>query len=198
MKTVYIDVYFLINFCVDAMSLALALKYMKINTSFARIIISATVGALYAVLGVLLSELEMLMLPIGFVIFFVMIINVTMKMRFVRRAKFTVAFLVLQILIGGFVYFSYTFLDRVLGEGEIITGEVGNRRLLIWSLIVLLCYGVVKVLIGVFRTNDSEKVVRLCVGFSGREISFDALVDTGNLAIDPTSGDPVVLLSRYR
>lgn len=195
MKTVYIDVYFLINFCVDTLSLALSLKYLKITTSFARLIIAGVIGAFYAVLGIIFSELALLMLPVGCILFALMIIIASRGVSFQRRMKFALSFFVFQILIGGLVYFSYILLDRVVRDSTIITGEGGNRNILIWSLIILLSYGVVKVLMFVFRTTDSERVVRLCVGYSGKETSFDALVDTGNLARDPNSGSPVVFLN---
>lgn len=195
MKTVYIDVYFLINFCVDTLSLALALKYLKAKTSFARLIIAGVIGALYAVLGVVFSEMSFLMIPTGFVLFFLMIICVSTGFSFKRRMKLSLAFFIFQIFIGGIVYFSYVCLGRIFEKFEINNSMGGNRNILIWSLIVLLSYGVVKVLMLVFKTTESERVVKLCVGYFGRETSFDALVDTGNLATDPTSGSPVVLVN---
>ena len=40
MKTVYVDIYFLINFCVDVIALAIALYVMKIKCGIKRLVLS--------------------------------------------------------------------------------------------------------------------------------------------------------------
>lgn len=197
MKTVYIDVYFLINFSVNLLSLALSVSYMKISCSIRRLVLSGAVGALYAVFAVLFSKIKYIMLPLGFLIFLLMVIIVTKNTGHARKLKFALAFFAMQLLIAGIVYFSYGVLDRILNE-EFFEEEFAatNQKFLIWALIILLSYGVVKVLLYTFMVTESERVIKLCVGYREKEVSFDSLVDTGNLATDPTDNSPVVFINR--
>ena len=77
MKTVYIDIYFLINFCVDIIALALALCVTKINCGIRRLILSSSLGATYAVMGIIFSDKRYVMPILTVPIFLIMIIIVT-------------------------------------------------------------------------------------------------------------------------
>ena len=65
MKTIYIDVYFLINFSVDLLALYFAAMFMKIRATNLRLVLAALVGALYAVIGVLLIDVSYIMYPVA-------------------------------------------------------------------------------------------------------------------------------------
>ena len=41
MQTIYIDVYFLINFCLDALAMYFSVRVAKVQGSFIRLILSA-------------------------------------------------------------------------------------------------------------------------------------------------------------
>ena len=56
MKTLYVDVYFLINFCVDFLALHFASRFTKIPTGNIRLIISSALGGIYAVLLAFLPQ----------------------------------------------------------------------------------------------------------------------------------------------
>ena len=47
--TLYVDVYFLINFTVDILALYFAAIFSKVPTSTRRLIISAVIGAFFAI-----------------------------------------------------------------------------------------------------------------------------------------------------
>ena len=57
MKTIYLDVYFLINLSVDLLALGIALYLTKIKATKKRLLLSGSVGALYAVVAVFLEIL---------------------------------------------------------------------------------------------------------------------------------------------
>ena len=195
MKTVYIDVYFLINFCVDILALALAAYITKIECGIKRLIGSAALGAMYAVLGILLSDRKYLMPIISPVLFILMILIVTGKSSFSRKIKYSLAFFISEIIFGGLVYYGYCLLNSLFKSEEYGTAATENRRLFVWGMILILSYGVVKILMYFLGKTANERVVRLCVGYAGKEESFEALVDSGNLATDPTGKRPVVFIT---
>lgn len=195
MKTVYIDIYFLINFCVDIIALGLALYILKIKCGIKRLILAAAFGASYAVLGIIFSDKRYVMPLLTVPIFALMIIIVTKGVSLVRKIKYAAAFLLSEIIIGGFVYYGFCLLDSIIEKLGIDSGAVQNRKLLTWSVIVLLSYGIVKIMMHLIGNASSVRCVRVCVGFEGREESFEALVDTGNLVEEPTGGRPVVFIT---
>lgn len=195
MKTLYIDVYFLINFCVDLFALGIALYFMKIKCSTPRLVFAGAVGAAYAVLGILLADVKFIMPILTVLLFFLMVVIVTKGASWVRKLKYGVAFLMSEIVIGGLVYYGFCMLDIIMEKTNVNGGEAENRNLLIWAVILLLSYGVVKLLMHLFGSISSIRTVKVCVGFDGREESFDALVDTGNLAFDPSGKRPVVFIT---
>ncbi len=195
MTTIYIDVYFLINFTVDILALYFGASFSKTPTSVKRLIIGALIGALYAVLGVLFIDRSYLMYPMSVLFIIVSVYVVAGGVSFYRKVKFTVSFLLFEILIGGLVYYGYLTLDRFAG-GESVSGvESENKNLLILSLLVLLSIGVIKLALLFFGNIRSEKNARLSIVFSGRESYVDALVDSGNLALDPLDSTPVMLIT---
>ncbi len=195
MKTVYVDIYFLINFCVDIIALGLALYVLKIKCGIKRLIFAAAIGASYAVLGILFSDRRYLMPILTLPILVLMIIVATKGASWMRKFKYAVAFLLFEILIGGFVYYGFCLLDVVMQRVGISGGSLQNRNLFTWSLIVLLSYGIVKIMMYLLGNSASVRSVRLCVGYEGREESFEALVDTGNLVTDPIGKRPVVFIT---
>ena len=195
MKTVYIDIYFLINFCVDIIAIGLALCVLKIRCGIKRVILAATVGASYAVLGIIFSDRRYLMPMLTVPIFLIMMLIVTKGASWIRKFKYGVAFLLFEIIIGGFVYYGYGILDRIMKSSELSSGELHNKNLFTWSIIVLLSYGIVKTMMYFLSGTASIRSVRLCVGYDGREESFEALVDTGNLVTDPIGMQPVVFIT---
>jgi len=195
MKTVYVDIYFLINFCVDFIALGIAVYIIKLKCSMKRLILGALVGALYAVLGIVFSDKRFLMPVLTVPIFLLMIIIVTRGASAARKLKCSVAFLTSEIIIGGLVYYGFCLLDSFMAGAGDDGGAPLNRNLLTWSVIVLLSYGFVKIAMYFLGNAASVRSVRICVGYDGREESFEALVDTGNLVKDPIGACPVIFIT---
>ena len=195
MKTLYIDVYFLINFTVDILALYFSASFSKISTTVPRLIISSLIGGMYAVFGILLLESSSLMYPIS-LFFLIVMISITAKGAGIyRRIKYAIAFLVFQILIGGLVYFGYCELDKLNLSEKIENLGVENRSLLILSLLVLLSIGFLKLIISLFGNTRSEKSVKIVIEYKGKENITEAFVDSGNLAVDPLDKTPVMIVT---
>lgn len=193
MQTIYVDIYFLINFTVDLLSLHIASCFTKIKVSAFGILVSSIVGGLYAVFLVFLPQKIYINL-IGTVLFFSFLLFLCVRgCRFIRKVKFIIAFLLTQIIIGGTVYFSYGIIERSLKETDFIEVE-SSRNLLVLSLVVLLSIGVLKILLMLFKNNFSEKNVKIKMVVFEKEYEIDALVDSGNFAIDPMDNSPIMLV----
>lgn len=195
MKTFYVDVYFLINFTVDVLSVYFATLFAKVPTSIHRIVISSLLGALAAVGIVFLPEFAVLKLLTSALSLLIISLIAVKRVKFFRRIKFTVAFLIFEALVGGGVYFLWNILDTYLYDrlSSIPSGSV-NRKMLVWAIIVLLSIGVFKMIVSFFSSNSSGGSVELEINLPGKSLRTEAFVDSGNLAVDPMSMRPVVFL----
>ena len=195
LRTLYIDVYFLINFTVDVLSLYFAAVFSKIPTSSKRLIISALIGALVAVITVFLPEIPILKLAVATLGLLLMGILTPKKISIKRKIKFLFAFLIFEALLGGVVSLIWGVLDEYLSTifSDVVSGAI-NRKMLFLSLIVLFSIGVFKMLVSFFSSNESEGSVDLEISFLDKTKVVSAFVDSGNLAIDPMDMSPIVLL----
>lgn len=196
-KTLYIDVYFLINFTVDILSLYFASSFSKVPTSSKRLIIAALAGALIAVFVVLLPEIQLIKYLLSTVGLLIMGIIAPKKVTAKRRIKFIFAFLIFEALAGGGVSFFWGFLDKYISRLFIgIEGGAVNRKMLFLSLIVLLSIGVFKMLVSFFSNIESEGSVEIEISFLDKNKKITAFIDSGNLAVDPMDMSPVLLLKK--
>lgn len=198
MQTLYVDVYFLINFTVDILALYFSAGFAKIPISVPRLMISGLLGGMYAVLAILFISNQKIMYPISALLLVTMILICAKGVGWYRKMKYAVAFLFFQIIIGGLVYYSYCTLDKVMDTEDLASVGAENRNLLILSLIVLLSIGVLKLIISFFGSVKSEKSVSLIICRDGKEYSLEALVDSGNLAKDPFDKTPVMLINHEK
>lgn len=197
MQTLYIDVYFFVNFTTDLLAIYCAAYFSKIKSTPTRLISSALVAALFACVVVLLN--------LNSIVFCILIAATASliswifayKALFMRRVKFFISFLVFETLIGGAVNFVFLQLDRILPKffSEAQYSST-NRKFLVTSIIILLSYGIIKLLLLIFEGTESEKNAEVEICIFGKTETVCALVDSGNLLTDPFSGAPVIIAKR--
>ena len=195
MQTLYIDVYFLINFTVNILALYLAALFSKIKSTLPRLLICACIGAVGACIIVLLDLKGAFFALTSILSAALIVCTFCVKACFMRRIKFFAAFMLFEALIGGLVNFSYTLLDKYIYP-KLTPEDFGaeNRSILLLALMILLSFGVVKLMFYIFRGIGAERNTIVKIIFYEDEISATALIDSGNLATDPISSKPVVFV----
>ncbi len=197
MKTLYIDIYFLINFTIDMLALYFSLIFLSIPSGLARIITTSLLGALFASALIFLPQsaiiestfLVLLLLSVAFV--------AAKGVSLSRRIKLTAAFLVFEMLIAGGVQLLYNTLDKYLSsfikEG---LSEVNNRRLILLAITVLFVIVILKLILKVFESRLYGGCAEVELAFLGRNITIDSLCDTGNLVKDPMDNSAVFFVKK--
>lgn len=194
MNTLYIDVYFLVNFTVDLLALFFSIKLLNIKTKMLRLSIISSICSLLAVVDILLVKTFLGGLLLFILLIVVIYFSVPRPCAMSRRVKFTVCFLILMTLLGGIVSMMYSFLDKyVHTEGE---GGAGNRGLLLFSIMILIIIGILRGLMMIFQNKTAEHTVRVCINIEGRSIECEALIDSGNLAKDPMGLYPILFIKK--
>ena len=184
----YADVLFIINFSMDIISLWITAKLLSIRQKTVRFVIAASVGALSAtaltalcVEGIagaaaaLLMSLAMTLIAYGFG-----------TLRKVLWRSF--ALWGAGALTGGAVTALCSLGKRsaavgAVGEASRPWGYIAVGVLIVWAFVRLL------------RPKLGQKTAAVCITVCGVSARTDALVDTGNGASDPISGDAVVFVS---
>lgn len=196
MRTLYIDVYFLINFTVDIISMYFASRFSKVPSSTKRLILSSFVGAIIAVLTVLFADGVVLKSVCAAVGLLLMGLITPKKVAAKRRIKFLLSFLIFQAMVGGGVSFIFGILDRYIWGYFEESGGAVNRKMLLFALIILLVIGVFKMLVSFFSNIESEGSVDVEISFLNKSTKVTAFVDSGNLAKDPMDMTPVLFLKK--
>ena len=192
MRTVYIDVYFLINFTVDLLAFHLASLFTRVRIKNARLLLSTLISALYASFALFFEINGWLTAAISAIVMVLVSYALVGGISITRRLKLMVAFLLFLTVIGGLVYLAFNLIDAYFPDQ--IATTVENRRLLVLSVLILLSIGIIRLLFILFFHSRSEKVAHLKIELFGRSIECDALVDSGNLLKDPIDLTPVMLI----
>ncbi len=195
MQTLYIDVYFLINFTVDFLSLYFSSLFSKVPTSSKRLLISATLGAVAAVFIIFLPEipiLKMASLLLSMCLFGYIAVN---KVSFKRRARFIISFFIFEALVGGVVSFLWDTFDKYLYDNISSADSAPiNRKMLFFSVIILILVGVFKMIVSFFSNIVSEGTAEVEIRYCDKTVRCEAFIDSGNLAKDPMDMQPVIFI----
>lgn len=197
MQTLYIDVFFLINFTVDILSLYFASMFSKTPTTTPRLIIAALLGGFVAIITVFLSEIFWLKIIVSGAGLFIIGYITPRHTGIKRKMKYIFAFIIFEALIGGIVSFAWEFLDENVAHifDGVASGAV-NRKMLFFSLIILLSIGVLKMIVSFFSNIESEGNIEVEISFFEKKTVLTAFIDSGNLAIDPMDMSPILLIKK--
>ena len=192
MKTVYIDVYFLINFTVDLLAFHLASLFTKVRIKNTRLLFATLFSALFACVVLFLELRAWIMIVVSLVMMFAISYVLVSGISMTRRMRIMAAFLLFLTIIGGLVYLAFNIMDAYFPDQVATTVE--NRRLLTLSMLILLSIGIIRLLFLLFFHSTTETVAHLKIELLGNSIECDALVDSGNLLKDPIDLTPVMMI----
>lgn len=195
MQTIYIDVYFLINFSIDALALYFAIRVSKMQGSLARLILASVVLSLGACIYTVFFYLK----PIGYLLlFFAFSLGVLISIRQMnipRFFKLALWFLLFLFLIGGVVHYAYGVFSDLLEKSNIdINYGAENRKYLLLAAFVLLAIGIVRLFILLYESTKHLDCVTLSFVLFDKKYELRAMIDSGNLLKDPLTCVPVVLV----
>lgn len=188
-QTVYVDLFFLINFSMDFLCFFLTCELIGVKLSIFRTLLASAVGGIYANVALFLSVggIWEILLDIGVCVLMCLI-------AFGGRgtvAAHTCVYIAISMALGGFM----TALFALLNRAELPLYEVGDDGISAWVLMLLAVISGGITLFGgrFFRRKSARKYTSVKVIFDGRSKSLSAYCDSGNLLRDPISGRPCVV-----
>ena len=197
MQTLYIDVYFLINFSVDSLAMYFALKLIGNRIQISRLLLSSVLLALASCLYLVLWEGK---IEGYFVLIttYILSLKICVKNGGISRwLLLSFSFLFISFLMGGFVFWGYEKLNELSEKLNIDTNYgAENRKMLLFASLILMTIMLLKLLIMLLERRKMLRSARLCFMLFGVKYDMDALVDTGCFLVEPLSGKLVFLVKR--
>ena len=196
-EEIYGDVLFIINFSMDFLSLYMVGKLLHIPMRAWRVILGASVGALYGVLELLLSVSGFVSFLMAVIVMLLMCYIAFGKQAFYRFAMTVALFCGINMLIGGMMTAAFVKLGaykqyvEIGGELHTIYGDMPVWLFVILSAVsALATWGLGRL----FRKKSGLRTCDVRILFDDKEKEMTGLVDSGNLLVEPLSGTPVIFL----
>ena len=194
MDTVWGDLLFFVNFCMDFQCLFLTAKLLHRPFFVWRAALFSALGAVYAVAALFISVSGVVAFFADLAVCFLMCLG-TFGGKRRNTVSFFLPFLVyfgVSFAVGGVMSGMGALLSRLdlpidTGGGEVSTGmffllaAAGGISTFLWGRVT--------------RCRAGETRALLRVGIGRGAVSLVAMVDTANLLTDPVSGKPVVLVT---
>ncbi len=192
-QTVYVDLLFLVNFCMDFQCFFLTARLLHRPFPLGTALLSSALGALYACAA--------LFLPVGGVAAFLCDLFVGLLMCWLvfaaqeeKKRRFLIPFGLyfgVSAAVGGVM----SALSGLLSDLRYEPSQTGSSSLS-FALFALLG-GLATFLWGrLCQRRAKGKCVKLHLEYEGRALDVDAFVDTANHLCDPLGGRPVVVIDR--
>ena len=189
--TIYLDVVFLENIFMNYIILFSVTYILKEKKNYFRLIISATIGAIYLILSYI-SALEIYSNFIFKIILSFIMVYVAYKPKTLKKfVKQIVFFYLTSFIFGGCVFSLLYFINsQEILEGLnlikiVILGGIAG------SMVLIIAFRFVKV-----RISKKDIICDIFINFETKMVKVKAMIDTGNMLKDPISKMPVVVVQK--
>jgi len=192
-EIIYGDILFIINFSMDFLSLFItaAILHRKVNTL--SLILAAGIGAVYAVISLFAEGNGWMTLGIN--------IGVSALMCYIVFAvnlKAMLLFYAVSFLSGGAMTALYNLINSYRGIQKIyingspasVMSDIPLSRFIILAVVSL----ILTLICGrIFNRKSRQKSAVITATYNNAVITFNSLVDSGNMLTEPVSGMPVIV-----
>ena len=195
MKVLYADILFFINFCMDFFALYLTAKILRVRYRIPFLILSSAVGGVYSVIAVIYSGNGVVGYIIdamaAFVLTYIAFLGIKSRKTYI---KITAVFYLSSFLLGGIITVLYRLLNEVVKTSD-ITDSDGVLKAIIFILLGTISAVCINISNRILHDAVKSKSVLLKFTLDGKKATVEALVDSGNLLVDPISGRQVIIVS---
>lgn len=196
MQTVYIDLLFLINFCMDFLCMVAVSKITSRHLPYTRAIISAAIGGIYSASALFMPDIGVLeIIPALLCCTFMCIVAFAHKDSHPKEIIITtLTYLLSSALLGGIMTGAFNLLNSYKLDFE----ATENSDIPAWLLISVGVFSLISTYLGgkTLRKRFLRKTAAVHAILFDREIKTNAMYDTGNLLSDGISGKPVIVADK--
>lgn len=195
-QSVYLDIYFLINFSMDFLGLFLSARLVERKIKYYRLIIAASVGALYACLTLFISLAGLWRLLLDALVCLAIGAVAVLERRTLKGVpSFSLVFGAVSIILGGAMTALFHLFNR-LGVDLLFDNGSDGDGVSVWLFAIFA--GISGLLAlkggGALKKRAIRKRGRIEIEYAGERTSISCLCDSGNLLREPISSLPCVLV----
>ena len=194
--TIYIDVLFFENIAINFLILAITGYISKFSAGAARLLAGSFIGAMY-VLAAFLPGTEMYFtITAKIVLSFVMVAVTFWPEKIKDFIKLTLFFYLVSFVFVGAVFGLYYFLNP---KGGMVSNGIYNisgfpiKTLLVsiifTYIVIRICWDIIK-----SKAIRENAMATVLIRLENKEVTINALIDTGNSLRDPISNIPVMIV----
>ncbi len=200
---VYADLLFLVNFSMDFLTLYLVSRLTFRPLSVWRALLSAVLGALYAVavlfLPAALPTLAAIAIDIGVCLLLCVVGLYRKEERPSVLLRLGAVYLLISALLGGLMTVLSSLLNRVI-DRDTLSGAVGeeNMTFILFSILAPAAAGVCLIISRAHRRLSESRTVTLHIVEGEQRVALLALCDSGNHLRDPIGSLPVIPVEKER
>lgn len=188
--TIYLDVVFLENVCMNAIIIYGAAVITKVKCKILNVVISSTIGALY-VIGTYLTNNYIYLNPLSkFVLSLAMVYIAYIPPNIKMLLKNLLIFYLTSFVFGGCAFFLLYYIkpQEILYKNGFLTGtypiKIAFMGAIIGLAIVSIAFKIIK-----NRLSKNDMFCEVMIAYKGKETYVRAMIDTGNLLKDPITRD---------
>lgn len=188
-QTVYVDLFFLINFSMDFLCFFLTSKILNVPLRFWRMIAASVLGGLYADAALFLPLGRGAALGVDFAACAIICTAALWKPRESRSLPlYILVYTAVSMTLGGFMTAFFNLLNRSRWFSGTETPD--GDGISVWLFAALAAVsGVITFLSGKFFCRQSaRKTANVTFYYGGKSVRLSAMTDNGNLLRDPLSG----------
>lgn len=193
--TIYIDIIFLENLIMNSIILYATSIILKIKPKTIRVILSSIIGSIYAILTYV-TEIEIYTSVILKAVLAIIMIYVAFNPQNVKKMWKQVAiFYLTSFVFGGVTLYLIYYIkpQDVLVKNGVFVGEYILKVIMLGAIVAFI---VIKISLKIIKTKITSKDMycKIKIKLYGKLIETKAMIDTGNLAKEPITNTPVIII----
>lgn len=195
--TLYIDVLFIENLIMNYILIYMTSFFGKIKVKHMRLFISSVIGAIYAVLSCI-SNWGVYQLTISkLILSAVMVLIAFSPKKVLDFFKYMLIFYLITFVLGGSIFGLMYFLNytSVSINGVVYMDDFPIKIFMIATVSIFIA---IKLGFYLFanKIRLKERLFKIKIDVLDKSVETTALLDTGNLAVDPLTKMPVVIIEK--
>lgn len=193
--TVYIDIIFLENLIMNSIILYATAVILKIKPKNIRVIASSAIGSIYATITYV-TEIEIYQLAFCKAILAIVMVYVAFNPQSVKQIGKQVAiFYLASFVFGGVTLYLIYYIkpQEVFMKNGVYVGDYILKVIMLGAIVAFIT---IKMCLKIIKTKISPKDMYCKIRFKLNEkiVETKAMIDTGNLAKEPITNRPVVIV----
>ena len=193
--TIYLDIIFLENLIMNSIILYATAIILKIKAKTIRIIISSAIGSIYAIITYV-TEIQIYTSIISKAILAVIMIYMAFNPQNLKKMwKQLAIFYLTSFVFGGVTLYLIYYIkpQEVFIKNGIFVGEYILKVIMLGAIVAFV---IIKISLKIIKTkiNPKDMYCKIKLKINEQIIETKAMIDTGNLAKEPITNTPVIIV----